>query len=379
MSLLFQLPPLLTTMANITPAALSFKFDPSFHRDWPASDAEDHAESLLQQWGANAQQGRENPWYGMYQGNAIPKLCAVWSGDNSNLRLESAPVAELYYDTTLQPDELARITDPDYLELPDDRQDTQPDPVPHPVSRELKTLLQSAQALAPSGSKKDRRDNAARKKDPVQAPVSQSTAAPDSNSSTASVSAPKKVRIVRATDGMVFARGKLSYLREKLSIPDPIPTVPEIPSIFAVPTIPVISLELKVPLWTGSTYLINETLARNTLNRALPQIVQHAQFVFHSWKHITVTWALGVCGKYVMFYKFERSNTPEIEPVLISSGEYYVGTRRASEVPSDISDVLDLVDSDGKYTTQFQEWWRDVMVNAEQQYAHVNLVNLTTQ
>ncbi|KAF8909162.1 hypothetical protein CPB85DRAFT_754239 [Mucidula mucida] len=370
-------------MANITAATLSFKFDRSSFTGWSASDAEDHAESLLQQWGTNAQQGRETPWYGMYLGNAIPKLCALFSRGDSNLRLESAPVAELYYDTTLQPDELARITDPDYLEIPDDRQVAQPDPpVPMPrMSRELEELLQSAQDYAPSGSKQDRRDNAKRNKTPAPAPVSQSsTSAPDSQNSTASVSsAPKKVRIVRATDGMVFARGKLSYLIEKLFIPDPIPTPPEIPTISAVPVIPVISLELKVPHWTESTYLINEALARNTLNHALPQIVQHAQFVFHSWKHITVIWALGVCGKYVIFYKFDRSTTPEIEPVLISSGEYYAGTKRADEIPSDASDVIDLVDRDGKYTTQFQEWWQDVLVNAEEQYSRVDFVDLTVQ
>lgn len=86
----------------------------------------------------------------MYLGNAIPKLSALFSRRNSNLRLESAPVAELYYDTTLQPDELARITDPDYLELPDDRQEAQPDPpVPRPrMSRELEKLLQSAQGTS---------------------------------------------------------------------------------------------------------------------------------------------------------------------------------------------------------------------------------------
>ncbi len=82
----------------------------------------------------------------MYQGTAIPHLCRVWSQGPSNLRLESAPVSELYYDTTLNTDQQAKIRDPDYIELSDNkvdeaRSDQSEDELPVATSREVANLM----------------------------------------------------------------------------------------------------------------------------------------------------------------------------------------------------------------------------------------------
>ncbi|KAF8868181.1 hypothetical protein CPB85DRAFT_1366500 [Mucidula mucida] len=87
----------------------------------------------------------------------------------------------------------------------------------------------------PSGTKEDRRAKASRAKgSPAPTPpASQGAAAPDSQSSTASVSLPKRVRIVRVNDGMVFARAKLSYLQEMMPGSD----------LTSAPALPALSLE----------------------------------------------------------------------------------------------------------------------------------------
>ncbi|KAK7039263.1 hypothetical protein VNI00_010168 [Paramarasmius palmivorus] len=374
-------------------ATAGFQFPPALHQSWPvnpAYDDADHAESITEQLYERQRQKRELPFYSIFPGTVMPYLCATYSQSPGTLRLEGAPTPEVYYRDSITRVEMEQVVDPDWQEESDSQEIDDDMVLPSLTNHRDEDMTAQAHSLPRSllsgldgaswATNTTRESRAAQKRvvtrnllltsnrqrtgsseTPTQGP-------PDSQrSDTTTTTLPDNVSIciVRASDALFLAREKLSHLRQRK------------PGATHPPSIPALSAEIKVP----SAYdpALSDEIAKadaaEEILEAMPQIVQHAQFILHQYPNLKAIWTAGVSGKWIQFFKFTREETPRVRPVRITkSNPYYSDPELpAEDVPEIITDVIAFVDEDGNYTEDFKSLWRDVIATVEAGYAAVAL------
>ncbi|KAF8869884.1 hypothetical protein BD779DRAFT_1479372 [Infundibulicybe gibba] len=379
--------------------------------DWPQH--EDHAESLVQQLADAEAQKRENKYYPLWS-SAAAFLCSIHSG---TLRLENAPVAELFFATELTPEEMARMKDADWdvddlaTGLGDEHNTVSATPEPDDLPPgELRGLRDNRRQLdghawIPMTTKEERRvlksnvknklaSAAARGAIPAPAPalanrqLDRAERTPDGRTSISAATTamgPTTVRIPRATDILFLARAQVEVFNKCTGSLDEEQQVPAIPAL---------ALELKVPKRAElqknsdaeevdpgfqrgpdreesirgrkSLYYIRYTKAIKAIADSHPQIVQQAQLIFHGWTKLDTTWVVGASGRWVRFFKFKRGSTPTVAAEDLHNGIYFTGA--LGGIFAHDSGLFCFIDDSGKYTRTFRKYWNTVMRDVEVQY-----------
>jgi len=162
---------------------------------------------------------------------------------------------------------------------------------------------------------------------------------------------------LRVVDGLFLVRETIESLRERQ------------PNATESPAIPALPLEIKVPHWGNDDVelFIGPSDARIAISKALPQVIQQIQFIFHSWDGLTEIWAAVSCGIYFRFFKFERNRTPDVDLKEVLTGEYYQG-ENPYDIPVQVSNVIPFMDEGENYTDVFRTAWRKVMETVEKQF-----------
>ncbi|KAK7060977.1 hypothetical protein VNI00_000712 [Paramarasmius palmivorus] len=349
---------------------------------WPLFakiDAAEHAESIKAQFRDKMAQNRENPYYSIFSSWMIPFLNALYS--TGDLHLEGAPLPELYYTTSVTAEESARLRDPDYVvefdapmkdeweqRSPGEEAEGEPEVTDAIItvdtgldgtkwelktSRETRQVMMRRQEL----SYADIIRPASQRPSATSATHHTASASTSTISSTSSGSsqAEQLVTVIRAADGMIVARPKLSRYRQIY------------PNADYAPATPIFSYEVKVPreFSAGDDVSIQQSQALSVVVEALPQIVQHVQFIFHQYPRLNALWAAGICGKWIQFYRFTRASTPAIDKMeVLNKHTYFTGN--AQTVPRQMSPMISIIDDDGFYTKEFKDCWSKVMATADE-------------
>ncbi|KAF9031670.1 hypothetical protein BDZ89DRAFT_1158791 [Hymenopellis radicata] len=412
--------------------SVRLRFDADLQILWPDEEVlfkADIEEAIHQQLEDCEKQKREAPYYNIWTATSFTYLTTIYTS-GSPLRLEATAQAELPYKVKLTREERERAVDPNYQ---DDDKESSPEPAPiepeRRVEKQLKShFTNSTYWVGPANSEGRRakpKDTATTAPQPAPTTPQPAPTAPSAGpsqpppASTASSTAPPPPRtIYRVADGLFFRREKLSSLRTRDSGK---------PQATVAPAVPVASVEVKVPKWkrqpkqekdngddgkgedkgkgkgkgkgkdegkdegeeeddsqgdaeedAGVIWIIDQEEAIKAIHGGMAQIVQQIQFIFHNWTKLDVVWAIGASGRWAQFFRFTRSDTPEIDYATISnetddvkSTQYYPGPRPAAQIPDaeeSADDVFEAVNDDGSFTEEFKEYWRLVIDDAEKEF-----------
>ncbi|KAF9017858.1 hypothetical protein BDZ89DRAFT_1140411 [Hymenopellis radicata] len=365
-------------------------FDPALATTWPDEAIlakSDFAEAAAQQLLDCEDNKRENPYYRYWTASSLHYLASIYSSANGSLRLEGTAQAELAYASLITRDQQEIVNDPTFQDRPEEPVGP-PSPRKRPaLTKELAGLKNSIRSL--DGDKWKGAGNQ------VANQVADATSSrprkplPVSTASTVPATKPNPKTIYRTPDGLFLRRERLHSLLQRQPNADP-----------RAPAVPVASLEVKVPPSyedavtendthvdeaatdvtddgdSPDSWVISEVDAALALENAMGQIVQHVQFIFHQWEELEVVWAIGACGRWVQFFRFERDATPAVDITRISpKGSYYVEEDEEKAplmIPVDSCEILKAVDDQGYHTLLFRIWWRKVIDDAEKEFKRMN-------